>query len=343
MRILFFFIGLVAVVTSLAQSDGMAKREAKVRAQLAKGRPYKAISLCNGALGLEDKPVFHVLLADAHNRIGEFAQAERDTRAGLLALPGDREALLQLAIAEQGLGRTDSAIIHYRSLLSDSPDAGIRYRLATTLQDRKDYVGALGELDVALGALSAEDPARPKMLRSKAECLALSGDTAAADATFASALALAPDDPVILNSRAWFLHAAYGQHAKAIADYDRAIKQNPNYSYAFNNRGWSKFKNGDPEGALKDINLAKKKKPFNPYIYRNLGIIALARGDKKEACAQFRRALDLNFTALHGDEVERLVREQCGATNPVPPQSAPANAPGEPKPVAPPARTNAPE
>lgn len=338
---------LVALVllapAAFCQGDGMAKREAKVRKQLAKNRPYKAISLCTGALGIEERPVFHVLRADAHNRIGQFAEAGRDARQGLNAVPGDREALLQLAIAEQGMGRSDSAILHYRELLSADDNAGVRYRLATALKDQKDYAGALSELNGALSSIPAGDVARMKALRSKGECLALSGDTAAAGVTFAEALALAPDDPIILNSRAWFLYAAHGQHDRAIADYDRAIKQNPNYSYAFNNRGWSRFRIGDAKGALKDINLAKKKKPFNPFIYRNLGIIALASGDKEEACSRFHRALELNFTAVHGDEVERLSRENCGGTRPVPPARTPTNAPDQPKPANPPNRTNAPE
>jgi tetratricopeptide (TPR) repeat protein len=342
MRLLFLVLCAISVLNAPAQKDGMAKREAKVRKQLAKGKAYKAISLCNGALGIEDRPVFHVLRADARNRIGEFAVAERDARQAFERLPNDREALLQLAIAEQGLGNADSAVAHYHKLLATGADPNVHYRLATALQGRKDYPAALTQLSGALAALPAEDPAVPKVLRSRAECMALSGDTAGSRAAFQRALDLVPNDPVILNSRAWFLHAAYGDHTSAIADYNRAIKQNPNYSYAFNNRGWSKFKNGDTAGALKDINLARKKKPFNPYIYRNLGLIALQRGDTSEACTQFRHALELNFTAVHGDEVERLVLEHC-REQVLPRPQIPGNAPGEPVRTAPPTRTNAPE
>lgn len=343
MRPVFLLCCALFVLSAPAQKDGMAKREAKVRKQLAQGRPYKAISLCNGALGIEDRPVFHVLRADAHNRIGEFAEAESDARGGLAASSADREALLQLAIAEQGLGKVDSALFHYRTLLATRPEPDVHYRLGTTLQAVKDYPAALGELSAALAALPAEDQGVPKVLRSRAECMALSGDTAGARTTFQRALELVPRDPIILNSRAWYLHAAYGDHKRAITDYDEAIKHNPNYSYAFNNRGWSKFKNGDTAGALKDISLARKKKPFNPYIYRNLGLIALERGDTSEACMQFRRALELNFTAVHGDEVARLVLEHCHSEKAVPRPDSPGNAPTEPKRTTPPTRTNAPE
>ena len=101
------------------------------------------------------------------------------------------------------------------------------------------------------------------------------------------------------------------REAAAVADFSKAIKQNPNYSFAFNNRGWSRFKLGDTNGAIKDIDLARSKKPDNPYIYRNLGIIALEKKDVRGACTHFQHALELGFTALHGDEVERLVKEHC--------------------------------
>lgn len=342
MRTLLLLACAFSALSTFSQKDPMAKREAKVRRLLAREKPYKAISLCNGALGIEDRPIFHVLRADARNRIGDHFQAMNDARTGVAGLPKDPEAILQLAIAQQGVGNTDSAVILYRGLLALKDEPNTRYRLATTLQFAEDYPAALAELSGAMASVPEGDPSIPKFLRSRGECMALARDTAGARTTFQQALALVPDDPVILNSRAWFLYAAWGDHARAITDYNRAIKQNPNYSYAFNNRGWSKFKLGDTAGALKDINLARKKKPLNPYPYRNIGLIALHNGDSEEACDSFRRALELNYTALHGDDVERLFQEHCAKGKPVP-TPAPVNTPDGRKPPPPPARTNAPE
>ena len=307
---------------------------------LANGKPYRAISLLSGAIGREDRAVFHALRAEAYNSIGGYDKARADARMALAQSPGLQEAVLQLAISEQGLGLVDSAVIRYRQVLSTKPGTNTRYRLATALQAKKDPTAALAELDGVLGALPEGDPALPKVLRSKAECLALTGDTAGARTTFTRALELAPLDPVTLNSRGWFLYAVNGDHVRAIADYAKAIKQNPNYSFAFNNRGWSRYKNGDTQGALKDINLARSKRPDNPYIYRNLGIIALDGKDLAAACAHFQKALDLGFTGLHGDEVERLAKEHCPSLSPPPPPVAPKDP--DPRP-APPSRSNAPE
>jgi len=46
-------------------------------------------------------------------------------------------------------------------------------------------------------------------------------------------------------------------------------------------------------------------------VYRNLGVIALETGDTAKACMLLRQALDRDFTALYGDEVEQLMTTSC--------------------------------
>ena len=46
----------------------------------------------------------------------------------------------------------------------------------------------------------------------------------------------------------------------ALTDYDQAIKLNPKYTFACNNRGNIKFSKGDPDGAMADFNQAMKLK-----------------------------------------------------------------------------------
>ncbi|HMW96971.1 MAG TPA: tetratricopeptide repeat protein, partial [Flavobacteriales bacterium] len=224
MRTVLLFITLLIATVGLPQSDGMDRREATARRLLANNKPYRAISLLNGAIDREDRPVFHALRADAYNRIGVYNKAHADARTALVGLPGDPDLLLQLAISEQGLGQADSAEAHYQRVLVVKPGSDTRYRLATALQAGRKPAAALAQLDEVFAGLSNDDPERAKVLRSKAECLALTGDTAAARTTFAQALELAPNDPVILNSRGWYLYTANGDHARAVADFSKAIK-----------------------------------------------------------------------------------------------------------------------
>lgn len=343
-RLLLSF-SLLLAFTVQAQ-DQPSKKELKARSLLEAGKPYKAIALCDDHLaGSAADPRFYVLRADGYNRIGEYAKAMTDARKSRALYPTSVEALYQLALAEQGVGHTDSAIVHLQQVLERSPTAEARFQLALLHQRKHNYNEALNDVDAADAMGGELDKARTARVRG--ECLALLGDTVRARLAYDQALEVAPRDPVIWNSRGFHLYAAFGKHALAVHDFDRAIKLNPNYSYAFNNRGWSLYKLGDREKALDNIALAARKRSSNPYVYRNLGVIKLESGDKPGACAAFRTALEQGFTDLFGNEVQELVAANCpevvapvlpSVSPPVQPSNAPSNAPD----TAPVKRSNAP-
>jgi tetratricopeptide (TPR) repeat protein len=342
MRFQVFIAALILPAMLLAQ--GMSHQEKKVRKLLAKGKAYPALRVATGALSHLEQPVFYGLRAAAWNTISEFEKAEADARTAVRLMPDSAVGLLQLAIAEQGLGRMDSAAAHLHAALGKGASEEARYRLAEVERSRGDLPAARAAILTALDETAPENENRERFFRMQGELAAEAGDTALARSAFRQAIAMDPRDPVNYNSRGYWLEAANGRHAAAVADYDRAIKLNPNYSYAFNNRGWSHYKLGETDQALKDIQRARKRKVRNPYIYRNLGVIALESGDTAKACVNFRQALELGFTAQHGDEVEKLVLANCGGTveKPVVPVQAPKSNTdrNEDKPVP---RTNAPE
>lgn len=282
-----------------------------MRKQLAKGKAYPAIRIASGMLAKKTHPEFYALRAEGYNSISEFKKAESDARAAIRLLPDSVNGLFQLAAAEQGQGRLDSSAAHFRQVLERQPSVEVRYRLAVVEQMRGRLTEAAQQIDQAIAMDGAANASSARLHRIKGEVAAMAGDTALARTELDRALALAPDDPVNYNSRGYYAHAWRGDHRGAIADYDRAIKLNPNYSYAFNNRGWSEYKIGETDKGIKDINRARKKKIHNPYVYRNLGVIALETGDTAKACMLLRQALDRDFTALYGDEVEKRVLSSC--------------------------------
>jgi len=110
----------------------------------------------------------------------------------------------------------------------------------------------------------------------------------------------------------------------------------PNYGYAFSNRGWSRYKLGETGKAVKDLKLAARKNPGNSYVYRSLGMIKLDAGDTAAACTHFSEAIARGFTKYHGPEVQALMDKHCAGGNPVvvpspvapKPTAPPSNAPG---------------
>ncbi len=324
----------------LAAQAGTPKLERKVRAQLDKGKAYAALRNAQALLAKSDNAASRALRAEAYNQISEHAQAAQDARRSLQQQPaGNVDGLMQLALAEQGLGQLDSAAGHLRALLQLAPSTEVRYRLALVEQQRGNPMAALAEIGQALQPFAPNDPATTKLHRVKGEIAAALGDTAVARQELDLAVQMGPTDPVNYNSRGYYLHALQGQHAQALADYNKAVKLNPNYSYAFNNRGWSLYKLGETAKGLRDIAQARKRKPNNPYIYRNLGTIALETGDTTKACTYFRQALDKGFTAQFGPEVEDRMKEACGAAPPVQAPKTTLDRPTEHKGI----RSNAPE
>lgn len=305
---------MAAVLPIFLLAQGETRQERKVRAQLAKGKAYPAIRISSGMLGKGDHPEFYALRAEGYNSIAEHAKAEADARMAIRLLPDSVSGLYQLALAEQGLGRLDSAAIHLRMVLERAPGTEVRYRLALVEQMQGNLPEGMREIDKALAEVDATAPASARLHRVKGELAAMMGDSAMARKQLDKAVELAPSDPVNYNSRGFYGHAWLGDHAGAIADYDRAIKLNPNYSYAFNNRGWSEYKIGETDRGIKDIQRARRKKVHNPYIYRNLGVIALETGDTAKACMLLRQALDRGFTAQYGDEVKDRIGASCGSS-----------------------------
>jgi tetratricopeptide (TPR) repeat protein len=316
-----------------AQEDTRTVRS--VRAALERGKPYKALRVCNARLeGESPEEVFRALRAEAFNAIGEYAKAREDAELAVQQYPADQAALYQLAIAEQHIGWFAKAQAHFHQVLAQGHHSDAPYRLGQCQMQ-------LGQLEAAAITLQQGIPnagtaiSRSRYERALGECFAQLQDSAQARASLRAALASNGEDPVIWNSMGYYGYAWFNEHARAIECYSKAIKLDPNYSYPFNNRGWSRFSSGDLEGAMRDIRMAARKKASNPAVYRNMGLIALKQGDIQAACAHFKEARALGYTALHGGEVEELLKKNC----PEVPEVVPATF--EAAPSIPP-RTNAP-
>src|SRR6202035_1393219 len=83
------------------------------------------------------------------------------------------------------------------------------------------------------------------------------------------------------------------EYARAIADYDAAIKANPKEAYSYQNRGSAKQALGDLDGALADINEAIRLNPVLPSPLINRTVIWRAKGDFDRAIADATEAIEL--------------------------------------------------
>lgn len=324
MRPLTTALALLFCTLLSAQGD---KAWDKVRAAYDRGKPYGGIRTCDRQLsGKAPKVEFKVLRAEGFNMIGDHEKALRDAHDARPVVSADlaHAAALQLGNAHMQLGRPDSARHWFTAANAGTTAMEAELRLGMLDRNAGRCADALERFDRVL----ASDANALVALRERGACRSDVGDSTGARSDLDRLVELAPRDAVSWNSRGYF-HAQQGRYRQAIADYDRAIKLDPNYSFAFNNRGWAYHKLGDNDRALRNVTMAARKRSNNPYVYRNFGLIALAQGDTARACGHFRTALDMRFTALHGSEVEDLVRSHCAEVAPQPTQSKPADRPVE--------------
>lgn len=330
------------VLFVLNGSAQFEKLETSAREALAKDKPYRALTLTERALTRKGAPaIFHVIRAEAYNRIGSYQKAMGELRKAP-ELRANAEYRTNLIGSYTGLGNLDSAEV----LIAPQVDPGASeehlYRAGRVLALRERWRQALDHFHAGVERF----PTSPRMVRERGACHAMLGDATKANADLDRSVELAPRDAANYNSRGYYGHMVFGRYKEAIADMDRAIKQDPNYGFAFSNRGWCYYQVGDLPKARKDLALAVRKNPTNAYAYRSLGIVDLAMGEKLSGCANLRKALELRFTEVYGKEVESIVARDCGTDAlPVPvvpaqpaPTPLPSNAPDAPGPT----RSNAP-
>lgn len=128
---------------------------------------------------------------------------------------------------------------------------------------------------------------RARHFFNRGNALAKLGRAAEAIADFDQAIANDPDYAEAYNNRGTAA-LAMGDVARAIRDFDRAIGTRPGYADAYSNRGAARARDGDLRGALADFDEAVRLDPGSAAAWGNRGSVRLALG----ACADARRDLE---------------------------------------------------
>jgi tetratricopeptide (TPR) repeat protein len=80
----------------------------------------------------------------------------------------------------------------------------------------------------------------------------------------------------------------------AIAEYQAALRLNPNHANAHTNLCNAFYAKGDANGAIAEYQAALRLNPNNPMAHHNLGVALRAKGNLSEAIAEYQAALRLN-------------------------------------------------
>ncbi len=107
-----------------------------------------------------------------------------------------------------------------------------------------------------------------------------------------AALRLNPQYPEAYNDRG-NVKIFLGQYEEALKDCNEALRLNPQDAAAYLNRGSAKIYLGQYEEALKDCNEALRLNPQLIPAYNNRGVVKQELGWNEEACKDFQRGLAL--------------------------------------------------
>lgn len=112
-------------------------------------------------------------------------------------------------------------------------------------------------------------------------------------AAFEKAIKVLPDDPDLIHDRAVCLFNL-GEKKAALAELNRALDLQPDYSYRYASRAYMRSALKDVEGAIEDYKKAIELDPEDAISMNNLGLLEEQQGYKKEANERYQLADELN-------------------------------------------------
>ncbi|MGI8724230.1 MAG: tetratricopeptide repeat protein [Methyloceanibacter sp.] len=241
-----------------------------------------------------DFPLAHVALAEAYDgarrydlELAAFDNIKEDSPLWV-------SVQIQKAFALNAMERVDDAKAKLDELIAKYPkDIRPLDALGNILRSHERYEEARDYYARAIALLGAPTPDNWSLYYSRGVCNERLKDWPKAEVDFKQALALAPDESLVLNylGYSW---VDQGRNLKTALDYIRkAVKLKPDDGYYVDSLGWAYFRLGNLEGAVEQLERAVELKPDDPVINDHLGDAYWRVGRKLEAKYQWEQALTL--------------------------------------------------
>lgn len=211
--------------------------------------------------------------------------------------------LRQAELQEQA-GDTDAALAILAQLAHDYPERAEPWAMkGDLLRAHHRYSEAVDAYDGAMKRIPKPAQDDWPLFYDRGIALERAHDWSRAEADFQHALALAPDQPYVLNylGYSW---AEQGQHlGEARNMIERAVQQRPDDGAIIDSLGWVLLRQGDAISAVKALERAVELVPEDATINGHLGDAYWETGRRLEALYQWRRAMTLD---PEPDEQSRL-------------------------------------
>ena len=183
---------------------------------------------------------------------------------------------------------------------------------ALALMNAKKY----GEAEAILNRLIADKPNQVTLLNDRANARIGQGNLAAAAADYDEALRLEPDNISIRSNRGSFRLYHLKDYSGAITDFTEVLRLKPDSSLYLYMRGRALQKTGYLPEALVDLDKSLALKNDSTSTHSARGLVLEQLGRRQEAESAYRRALELNAKNL---EATRGLQSLAAGGKPAPP------------------------
>jgi tetratricopeptide (TPR) repeat protein len=193
------------------------------------------------------------------------------------------------------LDRTDEAKAILERLADKDPkDVRPLEALGNILRARKDYADAVKYFTRAIAVLGKKDPRYWGYYYARGTSYERLKNWPAAEADLKKALALAPDQPLVLN----YLGYSWVDQGKNLKQgmrlIEKAVQLKPDDGYIVDSLGWAHYRQGNYKEAVRFLERAVEIKPEDPTLNDHLGDAFWKVGREREARFQWSQALSLN-------------------------------------------------
>ena len=207
--------------------------------------------------------------------------------------PLHRSAEIQSALDLDALDKSDEAKKRLTRVIADFPkDTEALMALGNIERERKDFTTCGTTYSKAIDTIPNPGKSNWVLFYFRGICYERSNQWPKAEADMQKALALFPDQPLVLNylGYSW---VDKGMHLDQGMDMIRhAVEQRPDDGYIVDSLGWAYFRSGNYEDAVKELERAVLLKPDDPTINDHLGDAYWRVGRTLEAHFQWAQAKD---------------------------------------------------
>jgi len=298
-------------VASFAVTDTSSVRKNADSLRIEK--KYKeAIQLYTDLLNIDStRGDLYVKRGNTRTWLDLYQDAYNDMSKALALQPDNPEYYIERGRLLMNINIQDDAISDFSTGLIFAKDPLLKIRLYSFRADARnykmDYEGALSDAGIILAVDSINVYALTGILNYLCE---LKRDSDALVYGY-RALRHYPDNPGIVNNMA-LIYSDMGEYSKAIVLYDRSISlDTTDPAYAYNNRGYAKYKLNNLDSALADINKSLSLLPENSYALKNRALVYIAMNKIDLACKDLKDADKMAFKSMYGDEVGTLMEKYC--------------------------------